>query len=93
MNLVEKNGGVFVRSEIISLRILSDRDKMALAIIDNSDDGFKENYSELADVLRCSELQANNSFEKLKALRYITRNESNTGWIFNDDGPIAEGSL
>jgi len=92
MNPLKANGGIFVRSEIIGLMVLNDRDKMLLAAIDNYENGFDENMRDAAAILRCSESQASNSFEKLRALNYITKDSDATGWVLNENGPWLEGS-
>lgn len=80
-----------MRGEIIRLTILNDRDKMLLAAIDNYESGFDENIKEAVSMLRCSETQASNSFEKLKYLRYVKQNPESGRWVLNEDGPWREG--
>lgn len=92
MNPIQANGGIFVRHEIIKLIILNDRDKMLLAVIDNYDKGFNEDFNGAAKMLLCSETQASNSFEKLRSLQYIRRADVGPNWVLNEDGPWIEGS-
>jgi hypothetical protein len=92
MNPLEKNGGIFVRSEIIKLTILNDTKKQVFAVIDNCDGGFDEKDIQfVADTIGITETQAHNAFMTLVGLQFLKLNKDKK-WVLNENARWEEGS-
>lgn len=92
MNPLEKNGGIFVRKEIIALSIINDRKKQVFAVIDNYDNGFDDkNIKCVADIIGITETEAHNDFMTLVGLRFLKLN-NNKKWVLNEEANWEEGS-
>jgi Fe-S cluster assembly ATPase SufC len=91
MNPLEKNGGIFVRSEIFKLTILDDRKKQVFAVIDNYDGGFDEkDIQSVADTIGITETQAQNAFMTLVGLQFLKLNKDKK-WVLNENARWEEG--
>ena len=92
MNLLEKNGGIFIRKQILRLSIIDDKKKQVFAVVDNYDGGFDQNnMKDVAEICGMSETQAHNAFMVLVGLRLLRFNESKK-WVLNEDANWQEGS-
>ena len=92
MNPLEKNGGIFVREEIIRLSIIDDKKKQVFAVIDNYDGGFDaKDIKSVADIIGITETQAHNAFMTLVGLRFLKLNNA-IKWVLNEDANWQEGS-
>jgi hypothetical protein len=93
MNPLKMNGGIFVRNKILKLSVIDQFKKQILAIVDNYEGGFNpDELKEVAEMVGCTETQANNAFLTLVGLRFIKLNHA-LKWVLNEDANWMEGSL
>jgi hypothetical protein len=93
MNPLKMNGGIFVRDKILKLKVIDQFKKQILAIIDNYEGGFNaDQLKEVAEMVGCTETQANNAFQTLVGLRLIKLNHA-VKFVLNEDANWMEGSL
>jgi hypothetical protein len=91
MNPLEKNGGIFVRKEIIALSIINDRKKQVFAVIDNYNGFDEKDIKCVADILGITETEAHNDFMNLVGLRFLKLNKDKK-WVLNEEANWEEGS-
>ena len=91
MNPLEKNGGIFVRKEIIALSIINDRKKQVFAVIDNYNNFDEKDIKCVADILGITETEAHNDFMNLVGLRFLKLNKDKK-WMLNEEANWEEGS-
>jgi hypothetical protein len=91
MNPLEKNGGIFVRKEIIALSIINDRKKQVFAVIDNYNNFDEKDIKCVADILGITETEAHNDFMNLVGLRFLKLNKDKK-WVLNEEANWEEGS-